>query len=230
MLASGAVMRRTIPFTAVLLMSLAVAAPASADLASDVLKDYIPDGRLNVCSYTQDQLKKIKNAVPLDQNAYTPDFIAAIDDAIARRAEGACNKKKQAAAAAPAPVAPTTGATPPPAAPAKSKAAPAVAGQPAVAKPAPTPAADPAPAPGVVTDQIAVAARQTDTSSSAPFPLLALAILAGLFALAGLLVGLARWFAWEPLWLQRARHATGEAGWRASSTWAEFTDFVRFGR
>ena len=31
-------------------------------------------------------------------------------------------------------------------------------------------------------------------------------------------------------WADRARHATAEAGWRASSTWAEFTDFVRFGR
>src|ERR1700712_2114934 len=103
MLAWGRTMRRTLPFLAAFALCLAVAAPASADLATDVLKDYIPDGRLNVCAYTQDELKKIKNAVPLDQNAYTPDFIAAIDDAIARRAEGACNKKK---AVVPVPAAP----------------------------------------------------------------------------------------------------------------------------
>jgi len=39
-----------------------------------------------------------------------------------------------------------------------------------------------------------------------------------------------RWRAWEPAWADRLRHAAGEAGWRASSTWAEFTDFVRYGR
>ncbi|MEA2157418.1 MAG: hypothetical protein QOE11_3558 [Solirubrobacteraceae bacterium] len=224
-------MRRTMPFISVLLASLALAAPASADLATDVLKDYIPDQRLNVCAYTQDQLKKIKNAVPLDQNAYTPDFIAAIDDAIARRAEGACNKKKAVVPVVPAPATSGTAAPPPP--PSAKQAAPApvaTPGQAPVAQPPPTPAADPAPAPGVVTDAIPQAAHITAAGGSAPFPILALAILAGLLALGGLLATLVHWFAWEPAWAHRARHATGEAGWRASSTWAEFTDFVRFGR
>ena len=40
----------------------------------------------------------------------------------------------------------------------------------------------------------------------------------------------ARWWAWEPRWLVRWRHATAEAGWRASAAWAEFTDWLRFGR
>ena len=75
-----------------------------------------------------------------------------------------------------------------------------------------------------------IAARTTDPATDAPFPVLALAILAGLFALAGLVVALARWRGWEPAWADDFRHAAGEAGWRASSTWAEFTDFVRFGR
>jgi len=216
-------MRRTPPFLVALALSLVFAAPASADLFTDVVNDYIKDSRLDVCSYTQDQLKKIKDAVPVDQNAYTPEFIAAVDDAIARRAEGACNKKKVTEALNQAPV--TTGGGPghPPAA----KAAP---GQPAVAQPPPTPTAEPSPAPGVATDAIAVAARSTASGGDAPFPVLALAILAGLLALGGLLFGLVRWRAWEPDWAQRMRHATGEAGWRAASTWAEFTDFVRFGR
>jgi hypothetical protein len=38
-----------------------------------------------------------------------------------------------------------------------------------------------------------------------------------------------RWRAWEPGWAQRARHATGEAGYRVSATWAEFADWLRLG-
>jgi hypothetical protein len=30
--------------------------------------------------------------------------------------------------------------------------------------------------------------------------------------------------------MQRWRHATGEAGWRAGNAWAEFTDWLRIGR
>jgi hypothetical protein len=44
------------------------------------------------------------------------------------------------------------------------------------------------------------------------------------------LLALARWWAWEPTWLARWRHATGEAGWRTTATWAEFTDWLRLGR
>jgi hypothetical protein len=219
-------MRRT-PFLIALVLSLALAQPASADLFTDVVNDYIKDSRLDVCKYTQDQLKKIKNAVPVDQNAYTPEFIAAVDDAIARRAEGACNTKKvtQALAQAPAPGGPTA---PPPSA--GQRAARPVPGQPAAVQPPPQPAADPTPAPQIATDAIEVAARTTASGGGAPFPVLALAVVAGLLGLGGLLVGLARWRGWEPDWIHRMRHATGEAGWRAASTWAEFTDFVRFGR
>jgi hypothetical protein len=58
----------------------------------------------------------------------------------------------------------------------------------------------------------------------------------GLVVLGALLVallalwGAARWWAWEPRWLVRARHAGAEAGWRASGSWAEFMDWVRLGR
>jgi len=59
---------------------------------------------------------------------------------------------------------------------------------------------------------------------------------AGLVVLGALVVGLlalwliARWWAWEPRWAVRWRHASGEAGWRASAAWAEFTDWLRLGR
>ncbi len=38
------------------------------------------------------------------------------------------------------------------------------------------------------------------------------------------------WWAWEPRWLPRARHAWQELGLRSSATWAEFVDWVRLGR
>lgn len=57
--------------------------------------------------------------------------------------------------------------------------------------------------------------------------LLAVAAIA-VFLLA--LWAIARWQAWEPPWLARWRHATGEAGWRAGNAWAEFTDWLRIGR
>jgi hypothetical protein len=53
----------------------------------------------------------------------------------------------------------------------------------------------------------------------------ALALLIG-----GAVVALTTWSAREPEWLLRSRHATGEAGWRISGTWAEFRDFLRLGR
>ena len=49
-------------------------------------------------------------------------------------------------------------------------------------------------------------------------------------AVAARAVALARWQAWDPPWLARWRHATGEAGWRAGNAWAEFTDWLRLGR
>jgi hypothetical protein len=102
---------------------------------------------------------------------------------------------------------------------------------PAAAQPPPTPATAPVAAPDVAAgNPINTATHATDPATDAPFPLLALAALAALLALGTALVGVARWAAWEPVWADRFSHAAGEAGWRASSTWAEFTDFVRFGR
>lgn len=57
-----------------------------------------------------------------------------------------------------------------------------------------------------------------------------LAILAVVLALASLAWVLARAYAWEPRWSLSLRHAIAEAGFRASSTWSEFADWVRLGR
>ena len=57
-----------------------------------------------------------------------------------------------------------------------------------------------------------------------------IAALAGLIALCCLAWGIARWRALEPHWTHSLRHAVTEASFRASATWAEFTDWLRLGR
>jgi hypothetical protein len=59
---------------------------------------------------------------------------------------------------------------------------------------------------------------------------IALAAVAALLVLACLGWALARRRAFEPHWLLSLRHAMAEAGFRASATWAEFTDWARLGR
>ena len=57
-----------------------------------------------------------------------------------------------------------------------------------------------------------------------------LACVAGVLALACAAYLLARALAWEPRWASELRHAAAEAGFRASATWSEFTDWARLGR
>jgi hypothetical protein len=58
---------------------------------------------------------------------------------------------------------------------------------------------------------------------------IAIVVVAGLAVLACAAWGLARWQAFEPRWTHSLRHAISEAGLRASSTWSEFTDWMRLG-
>jgi hypothetical protein len=240
------VRRRILPTIGLLLaLSLVWSTPAPAQTQAElnlyqrILADYVKNGgRFSVCKFTEEELKKAKNAIPEDNEQYGAPLIAALEDAIAARAQGQCNTKKQAAAAAPPPAAaPPAGTAPPPppaASTATSDAGPAQAQPPAApaqAQEPPKPAAEPAPAQAIAADDsIALASRSTEVATDAPFPIVLLAIVAGLMALAALVFGVVRWFAWEPAWAVRLRHAAGEAGWRASSTFSEFTDFVRLGR
>jgi hypothetical protein len=52
---------------------------------------------------------------------------------------------------------------------------------------------------------------------------------AGLIALCALTWGVFRFGAFEPHWLLSLRHAFAEAGFRASATWSEFSDWIRLG-
>ena len=53
---------------------------------------------------------------------------------------------------------------------------------------------------------------------------------AGLLVLCALVWAIARLRAYEPHWMLSLRHAMAEAGFRASATWAEFSDWARLGR
>jgi hypothetical protein len=223
------VTRRILVIVLACALSLVYASTASANLLDVMVQDYVQDQQLDACKYTQQELRTLKNLIPNDIKAYDSGFVPAVDDALARVAEGDCKKGGKSQLL---PVTPTTGEAPPPPS-SGATVPPAVLGpvEPRPAAPAPTPEAQPKAAPDVAAhDSILIAARHTSTATAAPFPILALALLVGLFALAGLLLMLARWRAWQPHWLERFRHAAEEAGWRASSTWAEFADFVRFGR
>jgi hypothetical protein len=57
----------------------------------------------------------------------------------------------------------------------------------------------------------------------------AIAALAALMALACVAWGVSRMLSFEPRWMLSLRHAIAEAGFRASATWAEFSDWLRLG-
>jgi hypothetical protein len=136
----------------------------------------------------------------------------------------------------PATLPPPTATTPAATAPGATTAAPPVATTaPPVATTAPpaTAIAPPvtaiAPPPTTAAPQATTAPPTTEPGNDrAAVLLLLVAGALALFLLA--LWALARWQAWDPPWLARWRHATGEAGWRAANAWAEFTDWLRIGR
>lgn len=70
----------------------------------------------------------------------------------------------------------------------------------------------------------------THTSSGPPAALVILGALAALLALAALAAVTARALGFEPRWSLEVRHAFAEAGYRTAGVWAEFADWVRFGR
>jgi len=58
---------------------------------------------------------------------------------------------------------------------------------------------------------------------------IAAVIVAAVLVLACIAWALARRRAFEPHWLLSLRHAMAEAGFRASATWAEFSDWAKLG-
>ena len=195
--------------------ALVMPAAAHADTFDEVFREYQKTGAVDGCKHTAAELSQAKDQTPKDIAQTAPGFPAQLAAAAAQRAKGCYTEAAQSTSTA-------TAATPPAATtepPATSQPAAPAASQPA---PAATTAA-PAPAPTPTTTSAA-------QSSSHEGARLALVVAGALVLMLLLLWAAARWWAWEPHWLVRWRHATAEAGWRASAAWAEFTDWLRLGR
>jgi cobalamin biosynthesis Mg chelatase CobN len=151
--------------------------------------------------------------------------------AAAKRAKG-CTKAEEKAANTTTSAAGATTGTTGTGTTAPGAASTATATQPpattTIAPNATTTAATPAPAPAPATT--AAPAPATQSTASHKGARLALIVVGALLVMLLALWAFARWWAWEPHWLARWRHATAEAGWRASAAWAEFTDWLRLGR
>ncbi|MDO8209971.1 hypothetical protein [Conexibacter sp. CPCC 206217] len=223
-------------FALALLLLLLPSAAALADRATfdRVSTAYANNaGQLDPCSFSQADLESALEGIPREFESVVPDLRRAIETGIQAHREGDCRgiAPTGGATTTPAgtPTTPTTPATPTttPTTPATTTGTETGAVPPPVAT---TPSATPpaAAAPSQVTTTPGVQPPATKRSTR---PLIAGAIvLAALLLLALLTWGWARLRGWDPLWAQRARHAWGEAGYRVTTTWAEFTDWLRLGR
>jgi hypothetical protein len=199
-------------------------APARADQAYDEVANAfaVAGGHLEPCAFTQAQLKAAVHGIPPTIRNAVPDLLRAIDDGIAAHRRGDCKGVKPeegtTGGAAPGATTPTTTTPPVTTPPVTTQTAPAAPAAPAAT--APTTPTAPTPA------QPAATPHERDRT-----PLVIALIAAGALVLLALLLwGWARMRGWDPGWIRRVRHGWGEAGFRTTSTWSEFTDWLRLGR
>jgi hypothetical protein len=240
------------PLLAVVAVVVGLAAAPAAQAATafeEVLKDYKGDANINPCKHSEETLSKAAGQVPNDIEQYAPDFPEALGNAIAARAQGACDGKDAGGADEGSGGGGSSGsggssggggsgsggssgsgsgsagsggggaATPP-------------GGSPGAAPP---PLATPAPPPSGVSNapsskQVPVPTRPASSKSIPPVPIALLVILAGLLLLGGLLFLVTRWLGLDGHRIAGARHTWGEAGYRTGATWADFRDWLRVGR
>lgn len=217
-------MRSSIRIAGLLLAALLLATaavPARADQAYQRVAGAFGQagGHLDPCAFTTAQLEAALRGMPPALRSTVPALRSAIEDAIAARKRGECKgvraEEGTTGGAAAGTVPPVTTTPPAPAQPATP--APATA----------APATTPAPAPTAPTQPAAASSGGVDRHTALVLALIGI----GALMLAALgLWGTARSRGWDPAWVARTRHAWGEAGFRTTSTWAEFTDWLRLGR
>jgi hypothetical protein len=208
----------------VAVLALLPAAAARADRATydRVSAAYSQNaGQLEPCWFSQADLESALAGIPRAFEGVVPDLRRAIEDGIAAHRRGDCRG-----------IEPTGGPTESetPATPPVDTTATPPADTGAVPPPVPTtPAQTPPPA---ATEQVTTTPGvQPPGEKRSTTPLVVgAAALGGLLLLALLLWGWARLRGWDPTWAARMRQAWGEAGFRVSNTWAEFSDWLRLGR
>lgn len=205
-----------------LLVLLPAAVPARADQAYErVAAAYAQGGgHLDPCAFTTAQLEAALRGIPPALRTTVPALRMAIESAIATRKGGKCKGVR--------PEEGTTGGVSAP-----SSAPPPVTTTPAPAATTPTATVPATPVTPTTTAPAPAQPRQPATTSGGHDrkPLVVALIAAGALVLLALLLwGLGRSRGWDPVWSARMRHAWGEAGFRTTSTWAEFTDWLRLGR
>ncbi|PZR65846.1 MAG: hypothetical protein DLM63_10710 [Solirubrobacterales bacterium] len=203
------------------LAGLAFAGLARADNFQSIFQNYIHNqGTLTPCAFSPAALKQARGQIPNDLQQYAPDFLAAIDAALAAQARGDCSRTS--GHGAPASTPPAGGSSTP------------AAGSPSAAhssKPAPATPAPPL-GPGLrngIDKGIPPVPAHPARSTSTPAALLLLGGLAAVLALLGLGWLLFGRLGWGSRWLTPVRHAWSEAGFRASGAFADFGDWVRLG-
>ena len=209
-----------------LAVSLTLVATAPADQAYDSVAEAYAraGGHLEPCAFTEAQLKAAVRGIPPNIRNVVPALRAAMVEGIAAHERGDCRgvepDEATTGGAVPGNV-PTTTTPPVTTPPATTETAPA-----APAATTPTTPATTAPAPAATRPAAVAPTRDRDRT-----PLVIALIAIGALALLALLAwGWARMRGWDPAWAARTRHAWGEAGLRTTSTWSEFTDWLRLGR
>jgi len=225
--------RRVLALAVALLLLGSAAAWADRATFDRVSNAYADNGgQLDACSFSQADLESALAGIPPEFEGVVPQLREAIERGIAAHRAGDCRGIEPTGGAA-APGTATTGGTattPGTTPPAGGATTPGATGDAGAVPPVTTPAATPPPAaaPQQVTTTPGVQPPPTKRSTR---PLVVGAIALGaLLLLALLLWGWWRLRGWDPEWAARARHSWREAGYRVSSTWAEFTDWLRLGR
>lgn len=226
--------RRVLALAVALLLLGSAAAWADRATFDRVSNAYANNGgQLDACSFSQADLESALAGIPPEFEGVVPQLREAIERGIAAHRAGDCRGIEPTGGAAepgtattPAAGTETAPGTTTPAAGGTTTPDTGAGATPPVTTPAATPPA--AAAPQQVTTTPGVQPPPTKRSTR---PLVFGAIaLGGLLLLALLLWGWWRLRGWDPAWAARARHSWGEAGYRVSSTWAEFTDWLRLGR
>ncbi len=221
-------LRFVAPVLLVVTFAAATAPAARADQAYDKVASAYGQagGQLQPCTFSAADLEAAIRGIPPAIRNTVPALRTAMEDAIAAHRRGDCRGIRPEEGTIGGAATPGTTTTPP-----------------VTTTPATTPTTETVPAATVPTTTAPAIASPTSTTPTPPASaagtshgrdrtvLIVALIAGGALLLAALLLWVwARMRGWDPGWVARMRHAWGEAGFRTTSTWAEFTDWLRLGR